>query len=75
MRKYASLASYIISLKSVGAYTWESHTDEKGNQIADKIYPVIEARVEKNRYGASGGAVRFVFINEFSVFVPFDVKP
>ena len=74
-KKYASLASYIISLKSVGVYPWKFHTDEKGHQIADKFYPVIEARVEKNCYGASGGTVPFVFINEFSVFVPFDAKP
>lgn len=73
-KKYENLASYVISLKSIGAYTWKSHTDEKGNQIADKIYPVIEARVEKNRHGTPG-AVRFLFINEFSVFVPFDAKP
>ena len=74
-KKNVSLASYVIALKSMGAYTWKSHTDENGNQIADKIYPIIEAVVERNRYGASGGTVRFLFINEFSVFVPFDVKP
>lgn len=74
-KKNVSLASYVIALKSIGTYTWKSHTDENGNQIADKIYPIIKAVVEQNRYGASGGTVRFLFINEFSVFVPFDAKP